>query len=268
MNGSVTVSVKSVLLAALVLLGLVTAYLLGGQGDVGAPASASTEPEPEPESATGQEPQRLVRMTASGEATAVPDEMSFALSVTAKRDNLDDALAAASTTMRRVLAELEKHGVTKTDVQTTGLQMHPEYDYPAYSPPVLTGYRVTQRATVHVRELAKGGTAVAAAVETGGDGVRVRNMRLEIGDPDAVLEQARDAAVEEATAKAEQYAGATGQALGDVVGIREVGTPARPAPQPVHLQSYRSAALADMKMPIRAGEDELKVQVEVVWSIA
>ena len=31
MDGSVTVSVKSILLAGLVLLGLVTAYLLGGQ---------------------------------------------------------------------------------------------------------------------------------------------------------------------------------------------------------------------------------------------
>ena len=45
----------------------------------------------------------------------------------------------------------------KADVQTTGLSMYPEYDYPAYSPPVLTGYRVTQKAQVHVRELAEGG---------------------------------------------------------------------------------------------------------------
>ena len=72
---------------------------------------------------------------------------------------------------------------------------------------------------MHVRELAKGGTAVAAAVETGGNGVRVRDIRLEIGDPDAVLEQARDAAVEEATAKAEQYAAR------DRAGARRRGRP-------------------------------------------
>jgi uncharacterized protein YggE len=263
MDGKVTVSVRSILLAGLVLLGLVTAYLLGGRGDVVAPAAASTEND----RAAGAAPQRQVRMTATGEATAVPDEMSFALSVTAKRDDLDDALAAASATMRRVLGDLGEHGVEKSDVQTTGLQMYPEYDYPAYSPPVLTGYRVTQRARVHVRELAQGGSAVSAAVKAGGNAVRVENIRLEIGDPDAVLGQARDAAVEETTVKAEQYAEATGQELGEVVSIREVGTPPRYVPREVSVQSFRMANLSADKMPIRAGEDELKVQVEVVWSI-
>ena len=125
-------------------------------------------------------------------------------------------------------------------MQTTGLSMYPEYDYPAYGPPVLTGYRVTQRAQVHVRELAQGGAAVSAAVETGGNGVRVSDIRLEVGDPDAVLEQARDAAVEAATAKAEQYAAATGQALGDVVehprgaGRRPRRRVAEPGPRRTH----------------------------------
>ena len=108
-----------------------------------------------------------------------------------------------------------------------------------------------------MRELAQGGAAVAAAVETGGNGVRVGDIRLEVGDPDAVLEQARDAAVEEATAKAEQYAAATGQALGDVLGS------ARSARQPRRARSRRPAELRAARrlgrpatMPIRAGEED------------
>ncbi len=107
-------------------------------------------------------------------------------------------------------------------MQTTGLQMHPTYEYHDYSPPVLTGYRVTQRAQVTVRELAEGGKAVSAAIESGGNGVRATDLRLGISDPEAALAKARDAAVEAATAKAEQYAAATGQSLGDVLGLREV----------------------------------------------
>jgi hypothetical protein len=35
------------------------------------------------------------------------------------------------------------------------------------------------------------------------------------------------------------------------------------------VMSYRAANLADLaKMPIRAGQDELKVRVEVVWDFA
>lgn len=261
MRGNVTVSVKSILLAGLVGLALVTAYLLGGQADaVNVPANAAPgEPGVEAD-------RRMVSMVGTGEASAVPDQISFTLSATARRLDLDDALAASSATTRRVLAELGKHGVEKSDVQTTGLSMYPEYEYHAYEPPTLVGYRVTQRATVKVDQLARGGPAIAAAVEVGGNGLRVSGIRLGIGDPDAVMQRARDAAVESATAKAQQYAAATGQSLGDVVSIREVGRPAQSRPQ--ELSSFRTIAAADaMKaLPIRAGKDELQVRIQVVWA--
>ncbi len=260
MRGDVTVSVRSILLAGLAGLALVTAYLLGGQGD--ATASASTTPGEQ----AARADRRLVSMVGTGEATAVPDQISFTLSATARRLDLDDALAASSATTRRVLAELGKHGVERSDVQTTGLSMHPEYEYHAYAPPTLVGYRVTQRATVKVDELAKGGPAIAAAVEVGGNGARVSGIRLGVGDPDALLKRARDAAVESATAKAEQYAAATGQALGDVVSIREVGRPEQPYQPQSALRNftYDSVELAKA-LPIRAGKDDLEVRIQVVW---
>jgi uncharacterized protein YggE len=262
MNSNVTVSVRSILLAGLVLLALVTAYLLGGRGDVVAsPASAAQDE-------AASQPERVMRMVGSGEASAVPDQMSFSLSVTAKRDDLDEALGAANSTMNRVLGVLDDQGVKRSDVQTTGLQMYPEYDYPAYGPPVLTGYRVTQRARVDVRELADGGSAVSSAVDAGGNGVRVTDIRLEVGDPDSVIAKARDAAVDEATAKARQYAESTGQELGDVVSVREIGSPgAQVAPRALGRVSYDAASLAELSsVPIRAGKDDLHVRVEVVWS--
>lgn len=261
MDHNVTVSVKSILLTGLVLLALATAYLLGGAGDgVATPANAA------PQQPTAED-RRIVRMVGTGEATAVPDQISFSLSVSAKRIDLDDALASSTATMKRVLAELDDHGVRDSDVQTTGLSMHPEYDYRAYAPPVLTGYRVTQRATVRVRDLARGGQAVSAAIGTGGNGVRVGNISLQVGDPDAVLEKARDAAVEAATAKAEQYAEATGQTLGPVVSVRELGSAGQRGYQP-QAGTLRSAyAVRDLAaLPIRAGKDDLEVRIEVVWT--
>lgn len=258
MDGTVRVSVKGLLVAALAVMGLVVAYLLGANGGA-TPASAAQE------SPEAQQDQRTVKMTGRGEASAVPDELTFALSVTAKRLDLDDALNESSATMKRVLAELEQYGVKDADVQTTGLSMNPEYEYHAYGPPTLTGYRVTQQARVHVKDLSQGGKAITAAVTAGGNGVRVHGIRLEVGDPDAAIAQARDAAVADAMDKAEQYAAATGQSLGDVMSIKEVSAPA-PAPQPVYM---RAAALsADKAVPIRAGTSDLTVRVEVVWSFA
>ena len=260
MNGNVTVSVRSILVAALVALALVVAYLLGGGSGGGTPAQAA------PEQAEPGTPRQLT-MTGTGAGTAVPDQLSFDLGVTLTRPDLDEALDAASTTMARVLGVLEDAGVARKDVQTTGLSMNPVYDYHPYGPPTLTGYRVSQRANVLVRELRQGGAAVSAVVGSGGNDVRVSNLRFLVGDESAVMARARDAAVAEATAKAEQYAAASGQQLGDVLTLTEVR--AKPVPTPAYSETAAMAALDRSKaLPIRAGKEKGTVTVRVVWELA
>jgi uncharacterized protein YggE len=267
MNSTVTVSVKGLLVSALVLLALVVAYLLGGGGATTVlPAQAATTGATAPPG--GAEQERTLRLVGTGEVTVVPDQLTFSLSVTSKSLELDTALADASRTMDRVLTRLRAFEVRENDVQTTGLQMYPEYDYPSYGPPVLTGYRVTQRALVKVRDLALGGKAVTAAVETGGNGVRATDLRLGVADPEAGLARARDAAVEAATAKAEQYAAATGQALGDVLGLREVGGRAGGTRDRWAGVELGRVAAYDAALPIRAGKEDLSVEVEVLWEFA
>jgi uncharacterized protein YggE len=260
MNTNVTVSVRSILLTGLVLMALVVAYLLGGSGGGGTVAHAADD------TGADQPDGRVLTMTGTGHATAVPDQLSFGLTVTLTRDDLDTALEAASGTMQRVFAALAKHGVDKADVQTTGLSMNAVYDYHQYGPPTIRGYHVSQRASVLVDKLAAGGAAVSAAVAAGGNDVRVGNIKLLVGDTDAVMKQARDAAVAEAKTKAEQYAEASGQTLGDVVTLREVRT--KPLPTPTMAYAARDAAAMDLgKMPIRAGKDKTSVTVRVVWEL-
>ena len=262
MNANVTVSLRSILLAALVALALVVAYLLGGGSGGGTPAQAADQP-------TETSPPRVLTMTGSGDASAVPDELSFGLGVTVTRTDLGPALDAASATTARVLAALTRYGVAKGDVQTTGLSMTPVYDYHPYDPPTITGYRVTQRASVLVKELAKGGEAVAAAVAAGGNDVRVSNLRLLVGDPDAATARARAAAVAEAKAKAEQYADASGQTLGEVMTLREVHVKPLPTTPTVHLARGMIAQDNALKaLPIRAGRESTTVTVRMVWELA
>lgn len=262
--GQISISVRSVVVGAGVAVALLLAYLMGGAGGGGSEAVAAGAPA---ETGEGQAQERVLTMMGTGAATAVPDELEFSLRVALTRDSLDTALADASAAMSRVLAALKEHGVGKEDVQTTGLSMNAVYDYHQYSPPTVRGYRVEQRAQVHIGDLSAGGKAVAAAVETGGNDVRVGNIRLLVGDTDAVMEEARTDAVEQARAKAEQYAAASGQVLGEVVTLREVRS--KPLASPVVAQSYRAARdlSATSAVPIRAGENETTVTVKVVWEL-
>ncbi len=267
MDKNVTVSVKGLLVTGLVLLALAVAYLLGG--DDGAPAAQAAAPAAESTAA----PARTVTMTGSGEATAVPDQVVFDVSVRVMRPDLEDALAESNKTMEKVLDALEAQGVARKDVQTTGLEMDPVYDYPRYSAPVLKGYRVTQRAAVLVSELKSAGKAVTAAVTSGGNAVRVGDIRLKIGDPEAALAKARTQAVEEATQKAREYAEATEQELGDVLTLRELEETSLSAIDERRLAygevaAYATADMAAAALPIRAGRADLGVDVQVVWELA
>ncbi|MCW2766339.1 MAG: hypothetical protein JWO11_2298 [Nocardioides sp.] len=265
--GSITVSVRGVLLTGLVLLALAVAYLVGGSGEGGNAAQAAPAAGADAGAAATA---RSLTMEGVVEATAVPDQLTFGLSVGVTRADLNTALADANRTMRRVLSSLREYGVKRRDVQTTGLSMNPVYDYPAYSPPVLRGYRVSESASVLVKELKQGGGAVSAAVAAGRNAVRVSNIRLKVGDPEAVLAKARKAAVAQATAKAQEYADATGQALGGVLTLRELRAT---TPSDRELGGYADTAeLGSMDaanvLPIRTGREDLRVTVQVVWEFA
>jgi uncharacterized protein YggE len=258
MNRSVTLSAKGMLVALVAALALVVAYLLGNGGGSAQAASQTA--------VSGSSPARTLVMTGTGRTVGVPDELSFSLSVGLVRPDLATALADANATMNRVLAALATSGVQRSDVQTTGLSMNAVYDYHAYGPPTLRGYRVFQRAQVLVRDLAKGGGAVTAAVKAGGNDVRVGQIGLRIADPESLLAQSRAAAVKDATAKAQEYADATGQTLGPVMSLREVHASAPVIRMPAFPADSASALKG--AVPIRAGKDKLAVTVRIVWSFA
>ena len=139
-------------------------------------------------------------MTGTGDASAVPDQLSFGVGVTETRADLGAAMDAATASMNRVLAALGKYDVARSDVQTTGLSMTPVYDYHPTTPDDHRLPRDPARER-RGRDLRSGGKAVAAAVAAGGNAVRVSGLRLLVGDPDAATARARDAAVAEAKAK-------------------------------------------------------------------
>jgi uncharacterized protein YggE len=245
-------------LALLLALALVAAYSLGSGRDTATavtPAASSTY--------------GTITMTGTGEVTGVPDQLGFTMAITRKADDVATAMDRTSVTMKRALDALAEEGVLRKDTKSTGLSIDPEYDYPVNGPAVLTGYRVRQSVSVVVRDLRGAGKAIAAAVQAGGNATRISGIGLRIGDKDALLTDARDAAVEAATAKAEQYADATGQPLGRVLTVKEGSVAAR-LPQPQVAGVHGRAAMDTMALkalPIRAGRSDLSVKVTMVWAL-
>ncbi len=250
MHKQVTVSVRSLLAVGLVALAVVAAYLVGRAGP--APASAET--------ADGTS---TVAVTAVGHVMVVPDQLAFDLSVSVLRKDLDQALDDGNTSMQSVIDTIKASGVADKDVQTTDLSMNPEYEKVKGQPTELKGYRVSHSVSVTVEDFDKASAIVTAALDAGGTGVRLNGLRLQVGDPDASLETARTAAMEQAREKAEEYAAEAGRELGDIVTISE----AKDQPYGDQL-SYRGAAMdASAAFPIQAGQQDLTASIVVVYQL-
>lgn len=258
MDSKVTLDVKSILIAGLVLLGLVLAYLVGSADDEPAGQAAAAEE-------TAEKPRSLV-MSGTGKVTVVPDQLAFTVGVSVKRVDVETAWNYANGRMDRILAALEDFGVTKDGMQSVGLSIDPDYQYYSYQPPQIVGYRVSQRNRIVIDDLKKAGQAISAAVHAGGNAVRVSGIALQVGDREDALMRARDEAVEEAKAKAARYADAADQSLGQVLSLKEVrATPQRDYGY-FELGRVAADAAGFSAVPIRAGEEELTITVRVVWA--
>lgn len=261
----VTVDVRTVVIVLAVAAALTVAFVLGaGQGGTSVRAAAA-------DNATDPADTPTIVMTGTGKATPVSDQMSFHVSVHASGSDVSSALANANATATRVLHALRGEGVDPTYVKTSGLSIHPNYDYSGSGPAVITGYSATEEMDVAVRDLTKAGSALSAAADAGGNAVRISGVKLGVADKVAALAAARKAAIDEAMAKAREYAEAAGRELGDVVSVREVSpyTYIPPYPQAFDSALRGVADAADTSsVPIRAGRSGNSVTVAVVWTFA
>jgi uncharacterized protein YggE len=263
-----TIDVRTLVMVIAVAAALLVAYAVGASGgDTSARAAADTgaagsaDPDDTP----------TIVMNGTGKATPVPDQMTFRVSVHAMKSDVSSALAKTNKVVTRILHGLRGEGVNPTAVKTTGLSIHSVYDYSGTGPAVISGYSASQGLGVAVKDLSTAGDALGAAADAGGNAVRISGIKLGVSDPDAVLGQARADAVDEAKAKAQEYADATGETLGKVMSIREVTPDTYIPPVPMALDSaLRAAELASKStsVPIRAGRSSNSVTVAVVWELA
>jgi uncharacterized protein len=244
------------------------ALLLGGAFVVGATYSAHQAnaapavPTPTPAVSLGG-PTAGITVTGTADVAGTPDTLELSLAVTARASTVDKALDQANSAAKKVQDSLRHNGVAAKDLQTTDLQIQPEYSYPNNDTPVLQGYTVSEGITARLRDLGKAGSAISEAASAGGNAVRINGIQLDLSDTSKLVVAARDKAMADAKAKAEQYAKAAGRSLGQVVSVTE--NVSEPAPVDY---SMRSAAAPDTlkSVPIQPGSQDVGVRVTVVYA--
>ena len=89
-------------------------------------------------------------------------------------------MAQNRTRMNATVQALKAQGIADRDIQTSNLNVAPQYRYVQNEAPVLTGYQVSNQVTVTVRDLKKLGGSVDATVGAGAN--QVNGISLGLAD--------------------------------------------------------------------------------------
>ncbi|MGY1410222.1 MULTISPECIES: SIMPL domain-containing protein [unclassified Luteimonas] len=203
----------------------------------------------------------LLSVSAHAEASRTPDIASLSTGVVTQAADANAALKANSAQMAKVVATIRAAGVADRDVQTSGISIQPQYRYAENQPPVITGYQASNTVNIKVRDIGKLGEVLDALVASGAN--QVNGPNFEIDQPEAVYDEARQAALKLAQARAAMYAQSLGLRVRRIVSISEGGGFQPPMPM-------MKAMAMDARMesaPVSPGETTLGASLDVVFEL-
>ena len=209
--------------------------------------------------------QEGIWVTGTGRVSAVPDVATLRLGIEAQDTSVTSAQAQAADAMDSVMSALTDNGVASKDIQTQYFSIYRATRWDSERQEEVTiGYRVSNMVSAKLRNMDRVGPIIDAAVRAGGDLTRINGIDFSVDDPSPYFEQAREEAMAEAKAMAQQMATLAGVRLGRPVYISVSGYQ---PPVPVYAPSVKVEAGIAAETPISPGETEISVSVQVTYSI-
>ena len=200
-------------------------------------------------------------VVAVGEVTRVPDLARISAGVVTQAPTATAAIAQNAQQMTRVLAALRRAGIAERDIQTSSINLHPDYRHMESRPPQLTGYRASNEVSVRFRDIASTGKILDALVAEGAN--QINGPMLSIDKPEQALNEARKEALAIARARADIYAQAMGKRVKRILSVSETGGQFRPLQRGMMAE----AAMDARSTPIVPGEQSLSVSLNVSFEL-
>jgi uncharacterized protein YggE len=205
--------------------------------------------------------QPSVTVVGSGDVSAKPDMAHVQIGVVEQAQTAAKALAANTAAMEELLKTLSARGIAEADIQTADFSVSPRYRQgPNVQTPEIIGYQVSNQVSVRVRNLSLLGPVLDEVVGKGAN--QIHGISFAVNDPNPILDQARQKAVQDAHRKAELYAKTAGVKLGRVLRIEE-SLPHLPRGEVLNLGMARAAA----PVPIAPGEQKYQASIVITYAI-
>ncbi|MBW2692834.1 MAG: SIMPL domain-containing protein [Deltaproteobacteria bacterium] len=206
-----------------------------------------------------------ISVSGHGSVVVVPDIAVLTLGVEVIAPTVAAARSKVAGAMKAVRSSLDANDIGGDDIKTLSFNIQPQYQHRRDEQREITGYTVSNRVSVKVRDLDTVSTVLDDATEAGGDAARINGISFAVDEPEQYESDARKAAVEDARKRAEELAALAGVKLGKVRSITESS-----ASMPFAERGYGGVMLqsaAAPRTPISPGETEISLSVSIVYRI-
>ena len=208
-----------------------------------------------------------IQFTAEGSVFAKPDIAQLTLGIkTERKKTAVEAVKENTDQMNKVIAAVKEQGVEEKDIKTTSYNLNPSYDYNKETGrSEIKGYEVNQQVTVKIRDLESIGAIIEATTKVGAN--QVGNIAFTIDDMSEIKKLAREEAIAKAKDKAKEMTELTGIKLGDLVNVYENDNYYPPVYRNFTLDMSAEAGYGGGSPEIQAGENEVVLQVTLVYEV-
>jgi hypothetical protein len=213
----------------------------------------------------GQFTEGLV-VVGTGTASAEPEIANVVFGVELQGEDPAAIVDEAAEKIDQAIAASRALGLAEADIRTTGYNLWVETvrDPDNGTPSGEIIYHVSHYVRVRLRDLEQVGGLLGAVVESGANAISEVSFAVE--DQEALMEQARQQALEKAASRAEQMAAGLEITLGKPISVMETGGgyPVMDVPEGIGGAGERGAVAAPSISP---GTFSVSVSVQVVYEI-
>lgn len=204
----------------------------------------------------------LLSISAQAESKRVPDVATMSTGVVTQAADANTAMRQNAVQMAKVVAAIKAAGVAERDIQTSGINLSPQYRYAENQPPTITGYQASNTVNMKVRDIGELGKVLDSLVAQGAN--QINGPSFEVDKPDEAYDEARLAALKKAESRAKTYADAMGMRVRRIVSISEGGGFQPPMP----IMRMQAMDVAQSKeTSVSPGETTLGASLDVVFEL-
>lgn len=205
-----------------------------------------------------------ITVSATSEVYAKPDLALNVFSVLSEAKTVGGAMQDNTTKMNTIIAFVKSQGVEDKDIKTINFNVSPRYEWDdEWRNRTLVGYEISQSLQVKMRDLTKVGDIIEGVANAGAN--QIGDLQFTIDNEDALKEEARNSAIEEAKNNAKKLAEKLGIKLVKIISFSEGGY--SPIPYYTATAMKEVSGMGVATPDIQTGENKISVTVSLIYQI-